>query len=140
MVNNTLHVLNLSGNNIGNDGITAISEALQYTRITALYIRGCGITFSGAESLAEALKINHTIIKLRIIDNFITVKGAIRILQSTVDNGVCQEVWINDEYWSDDNVKKLMSILENRENKGSYIICYIQAIHWHYLPLQKTAL
>ena len=109
-----LEVLNLCGNNIGDDGITAISEALQYTRITALYIRGCGITFSGAKSLATALKINRIITKLRIIDNVITVKGANLILQSAVDNGVCQEVWINDEYWRDDNVKKLMSILENR--------------------------
>lgn len=117
MVNNTLLVLNLCNNYIGDDGIIAISGALQYTRITALYIRGCGITFSGAKSVARALKINHVITKLRIIDNFITVEGANLILQSAVDNGVCQEVWINNEYWSDDNVKKLMSILENREKK-----------------------
>ena len=114
MVNNTLQVLNLCGNNIGDDGITAIAEALQYSRINALYIRGCGITFSGAKSVAQVLKINRVITKLRIIDNLITVEGANLILQSAVDNGVCQEVWINNEYWSDDDVKKLMSILENR--------------------------
>lgn len=114
MVNNVLQVLNLCGNDIGDDGITAIAEALQHSGITELYVRGCGITFSGAKPLATALKINHTIIKLRIADNFITVEGANLILQSAVDNGVCQEVWINDEYWSDSTVKNLMRILENR--------------------------
>ena len=118
-VNTVLQVLNLCGNNIGNDGITAISQVLHYTRITELYIRGCGITLHGAKSLATALKINHIITKLQIGDNLITVEGAGMILQSAVDNGVCQEVWINDEYWIDNRVKRLMEILENREKQGT---------------------
>ena len=116
-MNAVLQVLNLCGNKIGDDGITAISQVLQYTGITELYIRGCGITFHGAKSLATALKINHIITKLRIGDNLITVEGAGMILQSAVDNGVCQEVWINDEYWIDNRVKRLMEILENREKQ-----------------------
>ena len=114
-----LQVLSLNGNNIGDNGITAISEALQHCNsgISELYVRGCGITYTGAKSLAAALKTNHTIFKLRIPDNFITLEGAKLILQSAVNNGVCQELWINEEFWSDNMVKKLMEILENREKQ-----------------------
>jgi len=42
--------------------------------------------------------------------NPITVEGARLILQSAVNNGVCQEVCIDQNYSNDDEVKKMIII------------------------------
>ena len=94
-INHTLQVLNISRNPIGDEGIVAIARALYNARISELDVSYCNIT----------------------------VDGAIAILEAAVANGVCQEVWIDDEYKSDDKVKELMSILEERKRQevGSII-------------------
>ena len=56
--------------------------------------------------------------------------GTMAILEAAVVNGVCQEVIINNEYESDDNVKEMMSILKERksENVGNIITLIITII------------
>ena len=55
--------------------------------------------------------------------NPITVEGARLILQSAVDNGVCQEVYV--DYQDDDEVNKMMIILEQRQQVGGCVTCCI---------------
>ena len=117
-INHTLQVLNMSRNPIGDEGIAAIARTLDNASISELDVCNCNITVTGAKSLAAALKINYTL-KSLIVDNLflrstnnITVDGAISILEATVANGVCQNVWIDDKYKCNDKVKELMSILE----------------------------
>ena len=119
----TLQVLVIHNNPIGDEGIAAIARTLDKTRISVLGVRNCNITVTGAKSLAAALEINHTL-KSLIVDsisnlhtNNITVDGAIAILEAAVANGVCQEVIIDDKYTSNDEVKKLMSTLEERKGR-----------------------
>ena len=66
---------------------------------------------------------NNTLKSLGVWGNDITVNGAIAILEAAVSNNVCEEVVINDEYMSDDKVKEMMSILEERKRQevGSII-------------------
>ena len=126
-INHTLQVLDISNNPIGDEGIAAIARTLDNARISELNVSDCNITVTGGKSLAAVLKNNHTIKSLCLTDelswrntkkNKITVDGAIAILEAAVANGVCQEVTINDdEYKSDDKVKELMSILEERKRK-----------------------
>ena len=126
-INHTLQVLNICDSYIGDEGIAAIARTLDNASISELHVSDCDITVTGAKSLAAALKNNHTIKSLCLADelswlntnkNKITVDGAIAILEAAVANGVCQEVTINDdEYKSDDKVKELMSILEERKRK-----------------------
>ena len=122
-INHTLQVLNISHNPIGDEGIAAIARTLDKASISELYLHNCNITVTGAKLLAAALKINHTL-KSLIVESFfslhtnnITVDGAIAILKVAVDNGVCQDVRIDDEYKSNDKVKELMSILEKRRKQ-----------------------
>ena len=121
--NHTLQLLDISENPIGDEGIAVIARTLNNTRISKLHVSYCNITVTGAKLLAENLKNNHTIKLLHMSLNDITVDGAIAILEAAVANGVCQEVITADKYKSDDKVKELMSILEERKRQevGSII-------------------
>ena len=116
MVNHSLQELIMSINNIGDNGISAIAGALGNCKINILDVQGCGITLTGAKSLAAALSSNHTIRELWMWNNPITVEGALLIVKSAVDNTVCQYVEIDDEY-ENDEIKKMMNILEDRRRR-----------------------
>ena len=113
MVNHSLQELEMSNNNIGDDGISAIAGALGNCRINELAVGNCGITLTGARSVASALSSNHTIRVLWLRGNPITVEGALLIVKSAVDNTVCHYVDIHDEY-KNDEIKKMMNTLEDR--------------------------
>jgi len=118
MVNHSLQELAMGWNNIGDDGIAAIAIALNYSKLNVLDIRNCGITFTGATSLAETLSVNKTIKKLLIWHNVITMEGACLLMQSAVKNEVCYYVMVNDEYDSDDKLTWMKTILEKRNRKN----------------------
>ena len=122
-INHTLQVLDITNNPIGDEGIAAIATNLNYSMISKLYVWECNITVTGAKALAECLVNNYNIKLLSVWENAITVNGAISILEAAVANKVCEEVWIDDEYESDDKVKEMMSILEERKRQevGSII-------------------
>ena len=116
-VNHTLQVLDITNNPIGDEGIAAIARSLDDANISELNVSWCKITITGAKSLAEGLINNHSIKSLSVRNNNITVDGAIAILEAAVANGVCQEVIIGDKYKSNDKVKELMSVLEERKRQ-----------------------
>ena len=116
MVNHSLRELYLWDNNIGDSGISAITESLSNCKINLLNVKECNITLHGARMLAAALSSNHTIRELWLEGNAITVEGALLIVKSAVDNTVCQYVEIDDEY-KNDKVEKMMNILEDRERQ-----------------------
>ena len=116
-MHNILEYLDISSNTIGDKGIAAIAENLNDSSISDLIVYNCNITVVGANKLAAGLKYNHTIKILKLEDNDITVNGAIVTLEAAVTNGVCQKVDIKDEYKSDDNVKEMLSILEERKRQ-----------------------
>ena len=116
MVNHSLQELYMFNNNIGDDGISAIAGALGNCKINILNVQKCGITLTGARSVAAALSSNHTIRELWLAANPITVEGALLIVKSAVDNTVCQDVSIDDEY-KNDEIKKMMNILEDRRKQ-----------------------
>ena len=117
MVNQTLLQLIMNGNTIGDDGIIAIAATLGNSNITVLSVEECGITFAGVKSLATALSANQNVRIIGLYNNSITVDGAHLIMQSAVDNGVCQHVRISGEYWDDHKVKEMMTILYDRERQ-----------------------
>ena len=122
-INHTLECLGIGGNPIGDEGIVAIATNLNYSMISQLYVWECNITVTGAKGLAECLVNNHNIKLLNVQFNAITVNGTIVILEAAVANKVCKEVEIHYEYKSDDKVKEMMSILEERKRQevGSII-------------------
>lgn len=124
MVNQTLLELVMEGNGICDEGITAIAASLSNSSITLLNVDRCGITFTGVKSLAAALSTNHNIRTLWLMGNDITVYGARLILKSAVDNGVCGRVGIDYEYEDDDQVKQMITILDDRriQNVRNYVV------------------
>ena len=114
MVNHSLQRLYISKNNIGNDGISAITGALGNCKISKLDVSECSITFTGATSLAVAISSQCTIRELVLEDNPITVEGALLIVNSAVHNVACQVVEIDDEY-KNGEIKEMMNILEDRK-------------------------
>ena len=115
MVNKTLLELYMEGNQISDDGITAIAGSLSNSSITLLHVELCGISFVGVRSLAVA---SQNIKKLYLKDNPITVDGAYLIMKSAVENGVCEYVEIDDEYKNDKEVKKMTTILDDRRTQN----------------------
>ena len=116
MVNHSLQELIMWSNNIGDDGISAIAGALGNSKINILDVEKCGITLTGAKSLAEALSSNHTIRELKLHNNPITVEGALLIVKSAVDNTMCQHVGIEPKYQNDE-IMKMVNILEDRRRR-----------------------
>ena len=113
MVNHSLQELDMLGNSIGDDGISAIARELGNCKINELDVDRCGITLTGARSLATALSSHPTIRRLWLWNNPITVEGAQLIVEAAVHNTVCVYVYIDDEY-ENDNVKEMLTILEDR--------------------------
>ena len=124
MVNQTLLELDMTKNGIGNEGIAAIATSLNNSSITELDVMECGITFTGVRSLAAALSTNHNIRRLVLWSNKITVDGAHLIMKSAVDNGVCEVVGIDREYKDDDQVKQMITILDDRRRQDvrNYVV------------------
>ena len=116
MGNHSLQRLGINKNNIGDDGISAIAGALGNCKISELYVSECGITLTGARSLATALYSSNTVRELELRANPITVEGALLIVNSAVHNTVCQHVVIDDEY-KNDEIQKMMNILEYRRRQ-----------------------
>ena len=105
-------MLCLKGNNIGDDGITAIAGALGKSKIKVLNIINCGITIMGGKELSTAVSTNQTVKTLNLYDNPITVEGARLMLQTAIDNGVCEQVILS--YKSDNEVQKMKTVLQTR--------------------------
>ena len=117
MVNQTLLELDMMGNQIGDDGITAIASSLSNNSITLLNVRECGISVIGVRSLAEAISSNQNIRLLWLWHNPITVDGARLIMKAAVDNVVCEDVGIDFKYYDDDEVKRMKNILDDRSKQ-----------------------
>lgn len=81
LVNNSIRVLSIAENDIGNIGITAIAAGLHRVQINELHLRKCGITADGAKSLGDTL-INSRIKVLSIPDNLIGDDGITAIVRA----------------------------------------------------------
>ena len=104
IVNQTLLDLNMMGNHICDDGITAIAGSLSNSSITQLDFIGCGIS----------------------------VIGARLIMKSAVDSAVCKDVWIDNDY-DDDDVMRMWSILYNRSRQDvriNYMFMILLLLLW----------
>jgi len=62
----SLSVLDLSFNDIGDDGITAIAGALSNSHISELNVKRCDIALTGAAALAEGLLVSESVTKINL--------------------------------------------------------------------------
>ena len=123
--NHVIQELDITNNNIGDDGITAIAMALTNSTIRELWVEDCGITLTGARSIATLLSLNHSIRTLRLRNNPITTEGAHVILQSALNNEASQvDIWFDKEY-RDSEVRGMENILDNRRRIKTNEVVYV---------------
>ena len=122
ILNQTLEVLEMGYNEIGDDGITAIAKSLSNSSITNLDVKGCSISYIGVKSLAAAFQ---NICSLWLSENPISVDRARLIMKSAIDNGECKNIDVDDEYQEDNKVKEMMAILDDRRMQDADVRKYI---------------
>ena len=103
--------LNMSRNYIGDEGITAITTALTNSRIRVLGVAECGITLTGATSIATFLSVNNSIRMLGALCNHISKDGVHLILQSAMSNKV--DIRIDHEQESSQVMMQLEEMWKN---------------------------
>ena len=124
--NHVIRNLYMNHNNIGDDGIAAIATALTNSTVRELWVNNCGITLTGARSIATLLSLNHSIRSLRLTSNPITTEGAHFILQSALNNEASQvDIHTDDEY-RDSEVRRMKGVLCNRRRMktNEVVLCY----------------
>ncbi|XP_067296855.1 NLR family CARD domain-containing protein 3-like isoform X1 [Pseudorasbora parva] len=75
--NSHLRELELTGNKIGDEGVTLLSDGLKdpHCKLETLRLRSCNITDEGCAALASALRSNSHLRELDLTDNIIGDKG-----------------------------------------------------------------
>ena len=120
--NCVLQQLVMDDNNIGDNGTFAIAEAVGNCKIKKLEVDNCGITLTGAKSLAAALSSNCTIRVLGLLNNAITVEGAQLVVKAAIDNTACQ---IYHDYENDEIMTNILQDmrrqLQDAQVRGYFI-------------------
>ena len=133
--NHVIQQLHMNHNHIGDNGITAIATELTNSTIRELWVVDCGITLTGARSIATLLSLNHSIRTLWLMNNPITTEGAHVILQSALNNEASQVDIHIDHKYRDSEVRRMKNILDNRRRKKTnevvYICCVMHNIYCH---------
>ena len=127
----TLRVLNVGGNEIGDDGISMISEELQHNNsLTKLFVLECGLTVKGEElinfvffactSISEYCCLCYYIIpymvtsvRYIIIVIVMITTGAIAVSKLLVGNCTLQYLNVNHNDIGDDGISVIVEQLQH---------------------------
>jgi len=106
--NRTLHKLDISSNHIRNDGAKAISNLIKKNSILQeLIIKGNNISIEGAKQITEAIKIYTTLQKLDISNNKISNSGATAISDCLKHNNSLRELNLSKNEITNEGVIEL---------------------------------
>ncbi|XP_072893373.1 NACHT, LRR and PYD domains-containing protein 3-like isoform X2 [Hemitrygon akajei] len=112
--NPSLTELVLSGNKLGDSGVKLVSTALRNPecKIQRLWLRGVGLTDSGAEHLASALSTNTSLTELNLGDNKLGDSG-VKLVSVALRKSECkiQTLWLNKVGLTDSGAEDLVSAL-----------------------------
>ncbi|KOO27154.1 hypothetical protein Ctob_012414 [Chrysochromulina tobinii] len=105
--------LNLTGNNIGDEGAVAIAEALKVNAaVTNLFLIYNNIGDEGAIAIAEALKVNAVVTNLHLDANNIGAEGAKAIAEALKVNAVLTALGLCDSDIGDDGANAIAEALK----------------------------
>ena len=120
---NVLTKLTISGNDIGNEGVIAIAQALRsnstLTKLTTLTISGNKIGNDGAIAISELLQNNSTLKTLTISGSGkqINIKGAQAIAKGYNQNTNLTNLVLSFDLFDKGNVKSLKTVFSDFTNK-----------------------
>ncbi|XP_019854455.1 PREDICTED: uncharacterized protein LOC109583508 [Amphimedon queenslandica] len=98
--NGSLKTLALTGNSISDDGVIALAKSLEYNKtLECLHLNdNPGITSVSAESLAELLRNNNTLINLYLDKTNIDTSGVLKLIESLKTNNTLRELWLDKHH------------------------------------------
>ena len=134
-VNRTLTELNLSGNDIGSEGMKSLGDALKTNEtLKDLKLVRNGIDDLGARFLGDGLKENSSLSVLDLQNNKIDIDGAMKILKALGKPlRVIESINLSGNSYSYDSTKVFQLACYVKENafehenckKTNYIVCFI---------------
>jgi len=126
--NSTLVEVRLGGNQLGNDGIVALSEGIKNNHsLQVIELNWNQISDVGAVALATALRTNGA---LRVVDlsgNQIFQRGSVALAQSLPYNVTLKELHMADNLMDDDSAKAFADVLSERH-------CVLEKLYWDQNP------
>ena len=116
--------LDISLNNIGDDGIAHLATALQTnTTIKILNISSNhGIAVNGAKSLGRALSVNSSLVQLDISDTCIEDEGVAHIANALQTNTTMKILYVSDCGISDKGAESLARALSVNSSLEKLVI------------------
>jgi len=119
-----VRLLDISYNEFGDRGLGSLTSTLVNHSVNQLHINGCGISYNGAELLANNLIPKCNISTFHIYENPITVEGARAVLKAALSNETCLIVKLDKEYKSgDDEIEQIINTLKDRNQAK---VCILQ--------------
>ena len=117
----TLRYLDLSFNQISDEGATALGRALKGNMtLQQLNLGRNQISDEGANALGRALKGNTTLKELYLHDNQISDEGGMALAHALKANTTLQLLYLGDNQISDEGVTALGSLLEGNTKLSIY--------------------
>ena len=109
-----LQKLDLSNNNLSDDGAATISDGLKTNRtLLELNLSNNNLSDDGAATISDGLKTNRTLLELNISQNSITDKGAQEIAKAIKTHSSLQNVNISINYISSEGLLYFMETVKN---------------------------
>ena len=131
--NNTLEILNITGNNISCNGVKALASALECnTSLTSFTLFNTNINVAGAKALADMLIKNKTLRTLNISDNMnIGNSGVMKLAQALKINNTLETLNISAINMNDVGITALEDMLKVN-------ISLIEIISYNNIILDKS--
>ena len=98
--NTTLKTLEIAYGSINDDGVITLVQSLKYNKsITVLFLNSNpDITSASAQSLAELLLHNNTLVYLSLRDTNIDTNGVLVLVETLKTNKRLRELWLNKQH------------------------------------------
>ena len=120
--NSTLYKLNLSNNQINDDGVKILVEALTvHATLRKLDMSHNAISDDGVLFISEFLESNKLLLELSLAKNIITDKGAKTLAEALQMNTTLNELDIADNFIGKDGIMEIVKACA--KNKVSKLVC-----------------
>jgi Ran GTPase-activating protein (RanGAP) involved in mRNA processing and transport len=113
-----LEILDLSHNNLGDEGVAQLSEVLHDCSLQELDLCSVGVHDEGVSKLARSLRGNKNLFSLNLFQNEITDRGAIELTCQLKGNGTLDLLGIDVAGMAPSIYEKLVESLANDEGVG----------------------